>query len=351
MSSESPVAPKANGSNVVLIIGDDDYLVAEAAKKVVGDGVGLELFDSNTSTNAELQLRDLRAVEESFMTPPFFDPKKVTWWKNVHFLPHQGKGAPSEDVKIALEKFANLIAATVLPENQKLLITGSKLKMDSIFAKTVKGVAEVIEFAVGKPWERAKKAAQRATEFANELGIAFMPGAVEKFIAIVGCDSRSILSELGKMRDYLGPDCHVIDAEAVETITSPGIVEEPEIWSVTDALGARDLEATMKAIKRFEQESGFAVFVSGAIEKLFRQLAELKDAQERGRFNEATEGMAPFVVRKMTGFLPKWRLVELRRARARFMNLREKAVSSGESVGTLIITEIVRTCGVRRRSA
>ena len=139
-------------ANVHLIIGEDDYLVSEAAKKIVGDGVGLELFDSNNATNADLQLKDLRAVDESFMTPPFFDPKKVTWWKNVNFLPHQGKGAPSEEVREALEKFAAKVAASVLPENQQFLITGPKLKMDSIFAKTLKGAAEVIEYKTGKPW-------------------------------------------------------------------------------------------------------------------------------------------------------------------------------------------------------
>ena len=42
-------------ASVHLIIGEDDYLVSEAAKKVVGEGVGLELFDSNNATNSELQ--------------------------------------------------------------------------------------------------------------------------------------------------------------------------------------------------------------------------------------------------------------------------------------------------------
>ena len=336
-------------ANVHLIIGEDDYLVSEAAKRIVGDGVGLELFDSNNATNAELQLKDLRAVEESFLTPPFFDPKKTTWWKNVNFLPHQGKGAPSEEVKEALEKFASVIAASVLPENQRLLITGPKLKMDSVFAKTLKGVAEVIEYKTGKPWEQQKNAVVRVIDLAAEMNLKFAPGAAEKFVSIVGCDSRSLMSELAKMRDFLGKSSHTIDEAAVEEISSPGIVNEPEIWSVTDAIGARNLEQALSAVRRFEQENGFAVFVSGAVEKLFRQLAELKDAEEKGSFDAATEGMAPFTARKLRGFLPKWRLPELRLARKRFLTLREKAVSSGESVDILVITEIVRTCGIRRR--
>ena len=45
--------------SIRVIIGDDDYLVDEAARKTVGDGVGLELIDSMTATNEDLQLADL----------------------------------------------------------------------------------------------------------------------------------------------------------------------------------------------------------------------------------------------------------------------------------------------------
>ena len=44
--------------NVHVIIGDDDYRVCEAARKIVGDGTGLEVIDSANSTNAEMQTAD-----------------------------------------------------------------------------------------------------------------------------------------------------------------------------------------------------------------------------------------------------------------------------------------------------
>ena len=92
-------------ANLHIIIGEDDFLVDSTAKKIIGDGVGLEVVDSANSGNAELQLADLREADASFSTPPFLDPRKVTWWRNVHFLPGGGK-APAADVKSALEKFA-----------------------------------------------------------------------------------------------------------------------------------------------------------------------------------------------------------------------------------------------------
>lgn len=330
--------------NLHVIIGEDDYLVEETAKKLVGDGQGLEIVDSNNSTNAELQLGDIAEADAGFSTPPFLDPVKVTWWRNVKFLPQGGKGGPSEEVKTALERFAKKLADNPLPENQKFILSGPKLLAGSVFAKTLKSAAEIVVFAEGKPWERQKNAVVRVIDLARDEGLGFERGAADAFVARVGTDSRSLKSELGKMRDYLGPGAHTITLADIDEITSPGVGVEPEVWAITDALGERNLDKTLSAARRFEQENGFAVLVTTVVERFFRQLVELKDAAERGRLELATEGMAPFAVRKMTGFLRNWTLRELRVARARFLDLREKAVSSGGSADILVLTELVRVC-------
>ena len=317
-----------------VIIGEDDYLVGETAKKVIGDGVGLEVIDSMNSTNAELQMKDLRAAEASFDTPPFLDPKKVTWWKNVHFLPGGGKKDSSEEVKEALEKFAAKLAASPLPENQHFILSGPKLLKTSIFAKTLATAAETVVFAAEKPWEAAKSAVVRVIDLAQEMGLKFAPGAAEKFVSVVGTDSRSLMSELGKMRDYLGTEASTITEVAVAEITSQGYGVEPVVWDVTDAIGRRDLGAALAAMRKFELENGFAVFMTGIVEKFFRQLLDVK--------NGKTEGMNPYALRKNEGFLRNWSLAELRAARARFLMLREKVVSGTTSGDTLVVSTLVR---------
>ena len=323
--------------NVHVIIGEDDFLVGEAAKKTVGDGVGLEVIDSANASNAELQMADLHRAEESVRTPPFLDPKKVTWWKNVGFLPG---GKSSEEVKLALEKFAEFLGATKLPENQHFILSGPHLLKTSIFAKRLAGKAEILSFAAGKPWEEARAAAQRATDFADQLGLAFAPGVETKFTAIVGTDARSLMSEVAKLRDYLGEETKVITAEAVAAVTSPGAKVEAEVWDVTDAIGNRNAAQALEAIRKFELENGFAVFMSGMIEKFFRQLVDVKEGR--------TEGMAPFAVKKMTGFGAKWDLREAKAARARFLDLREKVVSGTTAGDILVVTTLMR---VMRRTA
>ena len=334
-------------ANLHVIIGEDDYLVSETAKKIVGDGVGLEVIDSVNSTNADLQMADLQEADASFSTPPFLDPRKVTWWKNVKFLPQGGVGGPSQEVKAGLEKFAAKLVRDVLPENQHFILSGPKLLMTSIFAKTLKKSAEIVTFASGKPWEAVRNAVVRVIDLAAEMGLSFESGAADRFVAHVGTDSRSLVSELGKMRDYLGNGRKTITAADIAEITSQGVGVEPAIWSVTDALGERNLDETLTAVRRFEQENGFAVMMTTVIEKFFRLLVELKDARERGKLDEATEGMAPYAIKKNVGFLRNWTLNELRIARYRFLTLRERIVSSSGSADVLVFPEIVRVCARR----
>ena len=323
-------------ANVHLIVGEDDYLVSETAKKIVGDGVGLEVVDSLNSTNADLQLADIREADASFSTPPFLDPRKVTWWKNVHFLPHQGGKAVAEDVKAALERFAEKIARAALPENQHFIVSGPKLLKASVFAKTLASVAEFAVFAAGKPWEEARNAAVRVIDLAAEMNLKFESGAAELFVSRVGVDSRSLMSELGKMRDYLGKGAHTITAADIDEVTSQGVGVEPEVWAITDALGERSLEKTLSAARRFEQENGFAVLVTTVVEKFFRQLLDVKNGTA-GELN-------PYVRRKMSGFLRNWTPNELRIARWRFLTLRERVVSGTVSGNVLVINELVRVC-------
>ena len=335
-------------AQVHVIIGEDEFLVSEAAKRIVGDGVGLETVDSANSTNADLQLRDIREAEASLMTPPFLDPRKTTWWRNVGFLPQGGKGGPGEDVKGALEKFAVRLAAAKLPENQQFVLSGPRLLATSVFAKTVKASVEMIVFPSGKGAEQTRNAVVRAVDFAAEMGLKFAPGAAEAFVALVGTDSRSIMSELGKMRDYLGPGENQVTEAHISEITSQGAGVEPAVWAITDALGERNTAKVVDAVSRFERENGFAVLVTTVAEKFFRQLAELKDAQARGTFGDAAAGMPPWAAKKAERHLGNWTLNELRAARFRFQELRERAVSA-QSADALVLPRLVQACARRRR--
>jgi len=328
--------------NLHVVIGADDFLVETTVRKIVGDGVGLEVIDSLNSTNAELQLADIREADASFSTPPFLDPKKTTWWKNVHFLPSGGgKRGAAEEVTAALKKFAARLASVSLPDNQHFILSGPHLLKSSEIAKTLAGAAEMVVFASGKPWEQAREAAGRVIDLAADCGLSFAPGAAEKFVARVGTDTRSLMSELAKLRDYLGDGANEITGAAIDDITSQGVGVEPQVWGVTDALGERNVEKALAALRPFEGTSGFAVLMTTVIEKFFRQLLDIAAGK--------TEGLTPFALRKQQGFVRNWSVPELRAARARFLTLREQAVSGSTVVDPLVVTTLVRVCRRAKR--
>ena len=343
-------------AGLYTIIGADDFVVAEAAKRIIGDGVGLEIIDSNTSSNEELQLRDIGEARQSAQTPPFLDPSKVTWWKNVKFLPggrikpdgdasddeKEGGRAPSEAVKEALAAFVEQLCAMNFPDNQKFILSGPVLLQTSIVAKTLAASGEMMVF---DSRQKGRVAVPRAIDRAEELGMKFAPGAAERFIAIVGEDTRSIYSELDKMRAFLGDAKDTISEQDVDAVSAAGAGVEPSLWSVTDAICVRDARKAIAGARRFEGTNGYAIMMTTVVEKQFRQLVELKAASEAGRLDVATRGMKPFVAQKLCDSLRYWTLLELRTARMRFMNLRERLVSSSSTGGSdedAVAIELVR---------
>ena len=74
--------------------------------------------------------------------------------------------------------------------------------------------------------------------------------------------------------------------------------------------------------------------MSGIIEKLFRQLIDVKEGRAKD--------MNPYAAKKNAGFAAKWELRELKNARARFLALREKVVSGTTAGDVLVVTELLR---------
>ncbi len=338
--------------SVTIIIGEDGYLVDRAAEKIVAGASLLEKIDSVASEKEEAQLRDLAAVRESFFTPPFMEPDKTTWWRNADFLPQAGKSppAPTKTVKEALEKFAAELAAAKVAPNQKLVITGKRLLASSKFAKEAAKFADVNVMAALKGRQAVNSASASARELAAESGLSFAPGALEAFVAKVGFDTRSILNEIAKLRDYIGGENRPVTNDDVSQVVSPGIGIEAPVWDVTDALGERDAVKALAALERMARlesgsSSGFAIAVTTGIEGFFRQMAACADA-ERTKPGSGAAGMTPFTYRKCLGFLPKWTVGELRRERARFLALRQRAVSVAGKEGTeaLMVAEVARAC-------
>ncbi len=362
----------AANPNIHLFVGEDSYLVEAAARRVVEAAVPAELRATAVETvsgeadNMDAQLASLRECVASVQTPPFLDPVKLTWWRGVTFLPGGGSGKTerlAEDVKAALEKFAENLAASPLPSNQVLVITATKLLMTSIFAKRLKTVAHVVEFGGGgKGKDRLQDALLRLPDLADDEKLTFAPGADQAFLAKVGSDTRTIVSELQKMRAYLGAERNEVTAADVAAVTSVG-GDEPELWAIHDAVAQRSPAALLKAVAPYEKD-GSGILIATVMEKYFREAIVCRDALDRGwldkwgRWSDKTPPAAraaldaagfgpttaksPWAVKNAVRRALPFTMTELRVARYRMLAAREKLVSS-DADDALVVSELLRS--------
>ena len=355
--------------NIHLFVGEDSYLVDAAAHRVIEAAVPSELRATAVETvsgeaeNMDAQLASLRECTASIQTPPFLDPVKLTWWRGVTFLPGGGVGGRlAEDVKAALEKFAENLVSSPLPSNQVLVITATKLLMASIFAKRLKTIAHVVEFGGGKGKDRAQDALLRLPDLADDEKLTFAPGADHAFLAKVGSDTRTIVSELQKLRAYLGTERNEVTAADVAAVTSVGC-DDPELWAIHDAVSQRSPAALLKAVAPYEKD-GSGILIATVMEKYFREALVCRDALDRGwldkwgRWSDKTPPAARAAL-DAAGFGPStaknawavknavkralpFTLTELRLARYRMLTAREKLVSS-DAGAALVVSELLRT--------
>ena len=366
-------------ANIHLIVGEDDYLAEATARKVVEAAVpadlrasAVETIDGNAA-NEEAQLASLAACRASVQTPPFLDPVKLTWWRGVNFLPGGGRnGKTTEAVGNALRKFAEELAANPLPGNQFLVVTATKLLKTSIFAKTFKGFAQVVEFAGGgKNRDRMESALARLPELAAEEKLSFAPGADAAFIAKVGTDTRVIVSELVKMRTYLGAERDTVTREDIAAVASVG-GDEPELWEITDAISQRNPAKLVATLSNFEGKNGFGILLATVAEKFFRELVVYREAIDNGWLTPygtwardlpqqvaddldaagvgPSASKSPWMTKRAASNARAFTMRELRLARYRMLQAREKLVSSAAD-DSLVASELLRVIARPARPA
>ena len=367
-------SPVNQSANVHLIVGEDDYLVETAARKILDAAVpsslretALEVVDGSAD-NAETQMASLRACRGSIETPPFLDPVKATWWKRVTFLPGGGKGGVvSQEVKTALENFAASLAKAPPPPNQTLVITATRLLQSSIFAKAMKTFATVVAFASGgKARDRRERAEAMLPDLAKAENLTFRPAAAAAFIARAGTDTRTLVSEIAKLRTYIGMDRNEVTEQDVRDITSVAS-EDPELWELSAAVATRSPARVMGVLARYSGAEKIGILLATVMEKFFRELIVCRDAIDRGWLNafgwkrdmpedvremlDATgfgpgAGKAPFMIKNSVSAAKAFTPRELTVAHARFVAVREKLVSGGTD--DLVKIELMRIVKPRK---
>lgn len=360
-----------------LVCGDDDYLVDSAARERIDRlvpaadrALGVETVDGRAE-NGDAARRAVDACIESVQTPGFFGSVKLTWLRDAAFLTGGGRVSESAAAKEAVEKLTEWLKGGLL-EGQLLVITATKVLRSSVFFKVCQKQGEVEDFGGGfKAWELEKLADQRLDALLSKAALTMEEEARKEFLNRVGFDTRTLVQEVEKLRLYLGRE-GLVSVGDVREITSVG--REAEAWDLLDAFGERDPLALVGTLRRFSGQKGIGVMLAAMLEKTVRELLVLREAYDRkwlyGKKGGACGWNAslPPEASVLLGALPvnpkstnawalkkklphalNYTLQELRVARFRILELREKLVSTGLPEQFLLETTLLRIIGAPKR--
>ena len=356
-----------------FICGDDDYLVDSAARERINQlvpasdrALGVEIVDGRRDTADEIR-RAVDACMESVQTPGFFGAAKVTWFRDVTFLTGSGRVSETVAAKEAVEKLTEWLKKGLL-DGQVLILTAGKVLRSSVFFKVCQKQGEVEDFGGGlKSWEREKLADQRLETLAKKAGLVFDTDARTEFLNRVGFDTRSLVQEIEKLRLYVTGRDRVTVAD-VREITSIG--REAEAWDLLDAFGERDALGVLLTLKRLSGQKGVGIMLAAMLEKNVRELLVLREAYDR-KWAYGSKGgscgwnaslppeavallnvlpvnpksMNAWAMKKKLPHALNYTVQELRVARFRILELREKMVSTSLPEMFLLETALLRIIG------
>lgn len=298
-------------SQIHAFFGSDEAQVKEAAlrlseKLAPDDEFGLEVVNGSAD-NAEHACRIVGETVEAIQTLPFFGGEKVVWLQGANFFGDNQTGK-AESVLGAVESLVELLEAG-LPPDVQLIISASEIDKRRSFYKKIQKLGEVAIFdkvdTSKAGWETEVMAWVRKR--AEGLGIEFAGDALERFVLMVGADTRVLDGELEKLSLFVGE--RAVTAEDVSRLVAAshlGIVFE-----IGDAIARKNLPKTLDLIDRQLRRGENAIgILLAAIVPRVRQLLYARDLMERhglrasGRFPQFQKSVDA-LPRSETAHLPR----------------------------------------------
>ena len=349
---------------VVLVCGEDEYLINEEAGRVVAKHVpaaerefGLEIIEGRCDT-VDAMVACVKTALGSTRTAGFFGGK-LTWLRDVTFLGAK-RGSDSETVKEAVAELVECVKEG-LPEGQRLLVSGCGVSRAGAFFKACQKHGRVVDVGGGeKGYQKLKAVREMLPELLEREGLKMSASTREAFLNRVGTDTRLMVQELAKLRTYLGKPGEATERD-VNAVCSIG--REAEAWDLLDAWSERQPAPALAALAMLLDQGKNGVYLATMLETRVREMLVFRACMDAGwlegarwRTNlppEAEEvlksmgsdprGMNPWMMQKRATQAQKFSLRELRNARVLVMTLREQLVSTQLDERVLLEAFVVRT--------
>lgn len=299
-------------SNIHAFFGTDEARVKEAALRLSeqiapkDDEFGLEVV-SGSADNAEHAKKIIGSTIEAIQTLPFFGGEKVVWLQGATFFGDNQTGKAESTLK-AVEALTQLLESGLPPEVQ-LIISASEVDKRRSFYKKLGKLTKIEVFDkvdVSKAgWE--SQVMTIVSKRAGQLGLTFQGDALERFVLMVGAETRMLDSEIEKLSLYVGDrPATEDDVSAIAASSHIGV-----IFEIGDCIARKNLPKTLELIDRQLQQGESAVgILLAAIVPRVRSLLHARDLIEKhgiraGRSYPAFQKQVEALPKSETAHLPR----------------------------------------------
>jgi DNA polymerase III subunit delta len=261
-----------------LFWGDDDFRLQQAVKSLIHRvvDVGWKSFNyDRVAGGSSGSVESLVLALNQVMTSPFGVGDRLVWLVN----PPLG----GQDSLVFREELERTLPA--LPHSSHLLLTyEGKPDGRSKITKFLQEHAQVEEFALAPPWktEAIRKTIQQT---AQQLQITLSREAVDLLVDAVGNDTRQLVSELEKLKLYIGTDSGktCVDAAQVSALVSTTQQSALELAN-TARQGLTD--KALGLVEELLRHNEPPLKISATLIKQFRTWLWVKLLQEAGERDE-----------------------------------------------------------------
>ncbi|MBQ9694076.1 MAG: hypothetical protein IJV69_04895, partial [Kiritimatiellae bacterium] len=322
--------------------------------------LGLEVIDAQCDKGDDV-LSVLNQAEESLYTDSFFGGGKVVWLRDANFMPGvKGRAVESQAAKEGVAAFCETLQQHPLPAQHHLIITTDSCPQTSKFAKWIKtaGKFEVCGEDV-RSFNLEKIALERLAPLLEKSGLTMSRTVQAAFVQRVGADSRTLVSELEKLRTYLNAGVTAVSLDDLDAVTSTSVSGEP--FDLVTALQKRSPIDVAKAVERLRSDKNAAFPTAVVVLNTLNDLCAISDALEhrwlangQWRFEQKQlpqrlARQQGWTLNKLIEAAKRYTLQELRAARHYAIEMRFKLVDSTAQDPWAIIEPVLLRIVSRRK--
>lgn len=234
--------------SLLVVLGDDDYLVRQKAKELFdnlceefSDDLSREIIDGRADRVEDVE-RILQEAKSAGETLSLFGGGKLVWINEANFL-NQTKTGAAQGTKDALESFKSFLGN--LGES-KLVLSACPVHRNHTFVKWLQKNSTYQDVAKQEKEDVAFR--RLVDETAKEYGVSFGPGALEYLAGKIGAHPRMGVEETRKLASYIGADGgEITEQMIIDMVPDFG---EGDFFEASEAFFSGKLDWALDAIDR-----------------------------------------------------------------------------------------------------